>query len=135
MRAVAERLKIVTASTDWQRTLVALKPDIVALATPGGLRGAVVKVAAPTGRHLLSDKPLATTSEEASRMYRLVQDAGVKHAYAATHRYGPAVAWLSELVQRGEIGTMREIVCTFRGAFALLIPWSWSFSRAQGGGD
>lgn len=134
VRAVANRLGVAGASTDWQRTVRELQPDIVALATPAGLRTAVAEVAAPLGCHLLCDKPLATTGEEAGCMYRLVLDAGVKHAYAATHRYGPEVVWLGELVQRGEIGKVREIVCTFRTAFAPFIPWSWSFSLAQGGG-
>ncbi|MGH2409044.1 MAG: Gfo/Idh/MocA family protein, partial [Chloroflexota bacterium] len=134
VRAVADRLAIPQASTDWRHTLETVKPDIVALATPAALRGEVIEAATALGCHLYSDKPLATTAAEAERLYRLVERAGVKHAYTATARYDPGIAWLSELVGDGAIGTVREMDYTFRLAFPLRTPWSWWDVLAEGGG-
>ncbi len=134
VRTVADRLGVEQASIDWRHTMETLQPDIVCLATPGALRGEVVEAATTLGCHIFCDKPLATTGEEAGRLYRLVKDAGVKHAYAATQRYDPSVAWLNELVRDGAIGTLHEIVATFRINFPPLMPWSWIATLAAGGG-
>ncbi|GIX05860.1 MAG: hypothetical protein KatS3mg115_0263 [Candidatus Poribacteria bacterium] len=134
VQRVADRLDIPEASTDWRRTLEARKPDIVALTTPAALRSEVIEVAAELGCHLLCEKPLATTAQEAGRLYRLVRQAGVKHAYAATHRYDPSVAWLAELVRDGAIGTLWEMEMRIRTGFPRPMPWSWMRMLASGGG-
>lgn len=134
VRSVADRLGVEEASVDWPRTLENRKPDIVALATPAVLRGSVIEAATDLGCHIFCDKPLATTAQEAGRLYRLVVEAGVKHAYAATICYDPSVAWLAELVQEGAVGPLREIVTTHRRGFSQLAPWSWFMSLAAGGG-
>ena len=114
VRAVAERLGVADASIDWRKSLTALKPDIVGLATPASLRTEVVELAASLGSHILCDKPLATNAGEAERMVRIVEQAGVKHAFAATHRYDPSVAWAAELIGEGAIGKLLEIDAIFR---------------------
>ena len=108
VQKVAAGLGIPQASTDWRQTLFDLQPDIVTLATPAGLRGDVVEAAAQLGCHILCDKPLAATADEAQRLYKLVEQAGVKHAYAATHRYGPEVLWTAELIAQGAIDAIRQ---------------------------
>lgn len=134
VRAAADRLGVAEASTNWARTLAAAAPDIVSVATPAGLRRAVVEAAVARGAHLFCDKPLATTAAEAEALYRLVDAAGVKHAYGATHRYDPSVAWLAELVRSGKIGALREGLMTLRFALPPLLPWSWVMTLAEGGG-
>ena len=136
VKQVADRLGLEQASTNWQQTLEAVRPDIVALATPAVLREEVIEVATNLDCHIYCDKPLATTAEEASRIYQLVKAADVKHAYAATHRYDPGYARLNELIQEGVIGTLHEIVVTTRGrrSPSLVMPWSWMLTLDAGGG-
>lgn len=134
--AVASCLDVPEASTDWLRTLERVKPDIVTLATPASLRGPVVEAAAGLGCHVLCEKPLAASADEARRLYDLVRAAGIKHAYAATARYDPSIVWMAELVRDGAIGELREIDWTFRLPQPLptLSPWTWMDSIAAGGG-
>ena len=49
---VASNLGIAIASTDWRQTLMEVKPDIVALATPAILRTPVIELAVQLGAHL-----------------------------------------------------------------------------------
>ena len=63
---VASKLGIPEASTDWQKSLLEIKPDIIALTTPAVLRAEVIELAAQLGCHLLCEKPLAATAAEAS---------------------------------------------------------------------
>src|SRR6187200_847429 len=86
VKAVADRLGVPLASTDWRQTLLTLKPEIVALATPAVVRGEIVEVAAALGCHMYCDKPLAIDATVAKQVYTLANEAGVKHAFAATHR-------------------------------------------------
>ena len=135
VRAVADRLGVPQASTDWRTTVREVRPSVVCIGTPAALRGEVVEEAVALGAHVLCDKPLALSGVEAGRLYGLVARAGVKHAYASTFRYDPSVAWLAELVREGRIGRLVEIEATSRHANPPgITAWSWWFDPAQGGG-
>jgi predicted dehydrogenase len=134
VRVMAERLGVPRASTDWRATVRELRPDLVGLATPAALRAPVVDAAVALGAHILCEKPLAVDGAEAGRLYHRVADAGLKHAYAATHVYDPSFRWLAELVRDGAVGTLREIVWTLRMDPSPPRSWGWSSRLATGGG-
>jgi len=135
VQAVADRLGVPEASTDWQKTLERVRPEIVALATPAALRREVVEAAAGMGAHIFCDKPLATTAEEARYLFQCVDQAGVKHAYAATQSYDPSVEWVGELLRNNTIGQLQAIDCLQRfSPGSELGPWTWADSLALGGG-
>jgi len=140
VQKVASKLGIPGASTDWQKSLLEIKPDIVALTTPAILRTAVIELAAQLGCHLLCEKPLATTATEAGRLYAIVKKAGIKHAFAATHLYDPSVAWVNQLLTSQVIGELKEVDVThsrwIRGRSTEKVkPWNWMNSLAHGGGS
>jgi len=135
VESVAQELGVPLASADWRQTLATVKPDIVTLATPATLRAEVIETAAGLGCHILSDKPLATDAVEARRLFEVVDRAGIKHAYAATHRYAPFVTWVSELIRDGAVGVLHEVDVVMRAALgSTLSPWSWFSVLASGGG-
>jgi predicted dehydrogenase len=134
VQAVADRLHVPEASTDWRGTLERVRPEIVALATPAVLRREVIEMAAGMGAHIFCDKPLATTAEEARSLFQCVDQAGVKHAYAATHSYDPSIAWVGELLRDNTIGQLRSVDCLLRFPPPKLQPWMWMDSWALGGG-
>ena len=136
---VASQLGVSEASTDWQKSLLEIKPDIVALATPAILRAEVIELAAQLGCHLLCDKPLATTVEEAEHLYTIVKQVGIKHAFAATQLYDPSVAWVNQLLTNQIIGELKEIDVVVSRWYAsrstkMVKPWGWMDSLAHGGG-
>lgn len=134
VRAVADRVGVPIASTDWRATLEEVRPDIVTLATPASVRREVIEAAVARGCHLYCDKPLATTAAEAANIYHLVDEAGVKHAYAATRRYDPSAVWLGELVRDGAMGRLTQVVFTLSVYMAPVLPWYWALALEQGGG-
>ena len=131
VQAVAARLGVPEASTDWQQTLQQVRPEIVAVATPGSLRAPVIEAAAGLGAHLYCDKPLAPDGPRGGAPLPPGTGAGVKHALAATHRYDPSVEWLAELVREGTIGPLLEVEGTFRRRIDPLTPWTWYDHRGQ----
>ena len=135
VQAVAERLAVPVASTNWQQTLAEVRPEIVAIATPASLRGEVVEMATAQGAHLLCDKPLAIDAKEAKRLYELAERAGVKHAYAATQQYDPSIMWMAELLHSGIVGQLQEVDALFRvNGTQAYRPWGWMDQLATGGG-
>jgi predicted dehydrogenase len=59
VEAVAAKLGIPYAGTDWEQALRDCKPDIVSIATPGGAHYEAVMAALDVGCHVYCDKPMA----------------------------------------------------------------------------
>ena len=78
------------------------------------------------GKHVLCEKPLALSADEAHTMWRAAEDAGVVHATGFNYRFVPAVRLARELVQSGELG---EIV-HFRARY--LQSWGWDAGPTTG---
>ena len=131
---VAAELEIPYTSMDWGQALTDLNPDIVAIGTPGGAHVAPILEALAHGCHIFCDKPLATTAEDANKLWLAAKDAGIKTAYAASFRYMPDVLLAKELVAQGAIGQPQEIECISHFNLKKLIPFGWSHTLAAGGG-
>ncbi|MDC8772717.1 Gfo/Idh/MocA family protein [Roseateles albus] len=78
--------------------------DIVVLATPSGLHPQQACVIAAAGRHVLSEKPMATKLEEGIAMVRACRDAGVKLFVVKQNRLNATVQKVREAIQQGRFG-------------------------------
>ncbi|WP_308639585.1 Gfo/Idh/MocA family protein [Paenibacillus silvisoli] len=78
--------------------------DIVDIAIPPQGRLEIVEAAAKAGKHILIQKPFAHNREEAERMVRIAQDAGVKLMVNQNARYAPFYRKTKELIETGAIG-------------------------------
>lgn len=141
VRKVASGLGVPEASTDWRKSLLKHKPDIVALTTPAVLRAEVIELAVELGCHIISEKPLALTAPEAEHIYNLIKATDLKHGFAATHLYDPSVAHVKELLtQRHIIGELTAVDVGYSRRIPSDIPsktvkpWNWMSSLAHGGG-
>lgn len=78
--------------------------DVVVLATPSGLHPQqAIKVAA-SGRHVLSEKPMATKFDEGMAMVRACRDAGVKLFVVKQNRLNATVQAVRQAIQQGRFG-------------------------------
>ena len=132
--AMAKKLGVEEVRFDYREALAEFAPDIVSIATPAAAHSEIALTAAENGCHVVSEKPLGLTAEEARGMLLAVENAGVKHAYAATARYAPVFAHARELVSEGLIGRVREIEYLFHADIPALQPYSWMHQRDLGGG-
>ena len=78
------------------------RPDFAIVAVPTEEHLPVARELAQAGVHLLVEKPLAATSEEASELIDIVRDAGVHAAVGHVERFNPALVALRE--RRDEVG-------------------------------
>lgn len=134
VRRVAAELEIPLAFTDWREALERVKPDIVAVGTPGGAHREMISAALEAGCHVYADKPLATTAPDARELYRQAVRAGVKAAYAASFRYQPQALLARKLVREGAIGPVQEVECVSHYNWPRLAPFGWSHRVEEGGG-
>jgi predicted dehydrogenase len=104
-REVAERYGARTYYTDYVQLLA--EPDIsaVSIATPDFAHSEIALAAAQAGKHILCEKPLATTVEEAQSIVDAAARAGVKLMVDFHNRVNPPFVAARESVRDGAIGT------------------------------
>ena len=127
--------------SDYQQFLKRRDIDAVSICTPNALHAAQTILAAEAGKHILVEKPMATSLEDCDRMIQACKDAGVKLMVAHSHRFWPANVKAKRLIEEGEIG---RIVAAYDsvvgGGFKppeTLSPderAKWMQDRASGGG-
>jgi predicted dehydrogenase len=123
------------SSSDWRAVVTDPDVDIVDIVTPNNLHAEIAIAAAAAGKHIICEKPLARSGDEALTMLDAVEKAGVTHMVAFNYRRTPAVAMAKKLIDQGAIGD----VINFRGTY--LQDWSadpdgplsWRFQKEIAG--
>lgn len=90
----------------------------------------LVSAAAQAGKHVLCEKPLATSPEDAIRMIRECEDAGVLLGTAFPVRQSGGVMRLKDALSNGRFGDLIMVRGTNRG----LNPGGWFIQKALAGG-
>ena len=83
--------------------------DAVYICTPHHLHLEHARMAAVAGKHILMEKPLARTAEESQAIIDFAADAGVTLMVAENYRFMPPVLAAKEMVDRGDLGTLRLV--------------------------
>jgi UDP-N-acetyl-2-amino-2-deoxyglucuronate dehydrogenase len=78
--------------------------DVVVLATPSGLHPRQTVEAARAGRHVLTEKPMATKWDEGMEMVRACREAGVKLFVVKQNRLNPTLQALKAAIDAGRFG-------------------------------
>lgn len=104
----------------------------VVVCTPHDRHLADVRLALEAGRHVLVEKPMARTLEEADEMIALGRAAGRVLMVAEQFHFMPAFRWVRSLLASGRLGALRELHLIARG-FARRTGWR-ARRDAVGGG-
>jgi len=78
--------------------------DIVVLTTPSGLHPLQAIEAARAGKHVLSEKPMATKLDQGMAMVQACRDAGVKLFVVKQNRLNTTVQLVRKAIQQGRFG-------------------------------
>lgn len=132
--AFALRIGVDGVRLDWRSALSELKPDIVAIATPGGPHREMAEAAAQQGCHVFCDKPMGVDAADARAMLSAVRRANVKHAYGATSCLEPVFSFARTLLADGAVGALTGIDVQSHMGLSALLPYSWFHELSQGGG-
>jgi predicted dehydrogenase len=108
----ATRLGWADAVGDWRELIERPDIDIVDICAPGDLHRPIAIAALEAGKHVLCEKPLANTAEEAEEMAQVAATAATRGVFAMcgfTYRRQPAVALAHRAIAEGRIGQIRHI--------------------------
>jgi len=78
--------------------------DLVSVCVPNFLHHDVVIAAAKAGKHVMCEKPLATSVDDAKEMVDICKKEGVKLFYGEDWCFAPALLRVTEIVNEGAIG-------------------------------
>ncbi len=99
----ASRFAVGQAVDDVEQAL-ALEPDAVVVATPPHVTPAIAGQALASGAHVLCEKPVAVSLDEADRLVELVEATGLVLQVGFKNRFSPLVQGLRRLVRDGRLG-------------------------------
>ncbi len=102
--AVAQRFGYKRSYTDWRDMLADEEVQLLDNGGPNNVHAEPSIMAAQAGKHVLCEKPMARTPEEAKKMLDAVEKAGVKHMVAFNYRFVPAVRQIRKLIDSGALG-------------------------------
>jgi predicted dehydrogenase len=136
--AAATRLGWPAWETDWKRLVQRDDVDLVDVCTPGSSHAEISIAALEAGRHVLCEKPLANTVDEARAMAAAAERAatgGVRAMVGFNFRRVPAVALARELVAAGRLGPIRHVRAAYLASHALdpELPLAWRHQASEAG--
>ena len=101
VRAAADRLGFTSSETNWRRLVERDDIDLIDICTPGDSHAEIAIAALQAGKHVLCEKPLANTVEQAEQMAAAARAAAERGIWAMcgfTYRRTPALALARRLV-------------------------------------
>jgi len=107
-------------TTDWREVAREESIDGVSVATPDFLHTEIAVGMAEAGKHVLVEKPLATTVVDCEKIIAAAQRSGVKLMTAFHNRWHPVFHEAYRRVRSGEIGSPRYLY--FRLSNTTLVP-------------
>ncbi|MFC9910144.1 Gfo/Idh/MocA family protein [Streptomyces sp. NPDC127197] len=116
VRAAADRHGWAAAETEWRALIARDDVDLVDICTPGDSHAEIALAALAAGKHVLCEKPLANTVEEAETMTAAAEAAYERGQLAMVgfnYRRLPATALARRMVAEGRIGTLRHVRVTY----------------------
>jgi predicted dehydrogenase len=128
----AKRHDVPRALTNYREMLKLDELDVVSIALPNDLHAEVTIAAAEAGKHVICEKPLATTLEEADAMIAACVGAGVQLMYAEELCFAPKYVRAKELVNSGALGEI-FLVKQSEEHSGPHSSWFWDVKRSGGG--
>ena len=135
VQAAAERFGFEQAVTDWREIIEDPNVQLFDNLGPNNLHAEPTIAAARAGKHVVCEKPLARTADEAYEVWQAVAQTGVKHLCAFNYRFVPAVRFARQIIESGELGEIHH----FRGSYLQdwlvdpAAPATWRLDRDQAG--
>ena len=92
------------AYTDYHQMLERRDIDVVNICAPSGLHAQMAIDAMQAGKHVIVEKPMALTLQDADRMIATAKSIGVKLCVVLQNRYNPPMRDLRRVVDEGKLG-------------------------------
>ena len=121
-RNLAEEFQIPTVFEDWRELLSRDDIDAVCINTPNAMHAEMTIAAAEAGKHVMVEKPMAASIQEADAMVKAARENRVLLMVDQTQRFWPVHETAQAILRSGAIGR----VISVRGKMAHGGPQFWN---------
>jgi predicted dehydrogenase len=108
--------------------------DAVHVCTPNQLHFPIAEAALRAGKHVLCEKPLAMSADEAGKLVALAEEKKLRNCTCHNLRYYPMVQQMRRMREDGELGEILVVQGTYSQDWLLYdTDWNWRIeSKANG---
>ncbi|KRE72721.1 dehydrogenase [Arthrobacter sp. Soil762] len=126
------------AGDSWQEAIAREDIDVIDIVTPGDMHAEIATAALEAGKHVLCEKPLANSLEEAEAMAESARAAalsGVRSMVGFTYRRVPAIAYARELIATGRLGSIYQVRASYLQDWLAdpQVPLAWRLQKNRAG--
>ncbi|MCY7377492.1 MAG: Gfo/Idh/MocA family oxidoreductase [Pyrinomonadaceae bacterium] len=134
--AVARDFGIPHFTDDWRETVKNENVDLICITTPPVFHKEMVLLALENDKHILCEKPMAMTADEAREMTEKAAEKNVLALIDHELRFLNGRRAAREIIESGEIGKIRHAKYNFRAPHrgSPDAPWNWWSDIKSGGG-
>ncbi len=135
-RDAARRYGFDKAVSSWEEVVGDPSIDAISIVVGNALHRPIAEAAIAAGKHVLCEKPLAGSMDDARSMVALEADAEVVTAVGYTYRRSPAIAAIRDHVRGGELGELSLFSGRYWCDYACdpRSPLTWRFTGGPGSG-
>ncbi len=121
--------------TDWKRVVNRDDIDVVDISSPSNLHHEMAIEAAKAGKHIICEKPLANSVEDAKAMLKAAEKAGVRHMCGFSYRFAPAICTIKKMIKNGELGEIYHFRACYQQDWIMdpNFPINWRLQRKVAG--
>jgi len=131
---LAREYGIDRVESDYHRVLADPEIQVVHICTPTALHAQIIKDALSAGKHVLSEKPLATSVAAARELVALAKAKGVRNCTNHNLRYYPLAQHMRRMREQGDLGEILVVQGTYAQDYLLYdTDWNWRLDPAQSG--
>ncbi|WP_345801278.1 Gfo/Idh/MocA family oxidoreductase [Microbacterium sp. AZCO] len=134
--STAKRFGFERHDTSWQAIAEADDIDVVSVVVANSLHREIVEALLAAGKHVLCEKPLSDTLDDALSMVAAADAASTVARIGLTFRRSPGIAHIRDLVQSGRIGRVLNVSGSYWTDYGCNpeSPISWRYKGPNGSG-
>jgi predicted dehydrogenase len=131
---LADAFAVPRAAADYSDIISDPSIDAVHVCTPNSLHFPVAEAALRAGKHVLCEKPLATSSTEARKLTYLAKEKKLRNCTCHNLRYYPMVQQMRSMREDGELGEILVAQGTYSQDWLLYdTDWNWRIESSANG--
>ena len=129
----ADRWQIPHVYTDYNKIIERGQLDALIVASGNESHYPITLKALEHGLHVLCEKPLSLTYQQAAHLAEVAQQKGVKHMVPFTYRYMPTTRYIKELIDNDYIGRPYHLNMRYYTGFGRTSEYRWRFDVGKAG--
>lgn len=135
LKEAAEDMGWESYETDWRKLIERNDIDVIDIVTPNHTHAEIAIAAAEAGKHIITEKPLALTLEEAKRMHEAAKKYDIIHMICHNYRFVPAIQFVKKLIEDGRLGKIYHFRANYLQDFIMdpEFPLIWRLKKEISG--